>query len=210
MATKPRRATTRPARKRPTREEKARLTYQSLIEAAARVVGKYGYAATSIARVTEEAGVAHGTFYNYFDDRQALFDTLLPEVGLEMTNEIVAQIAGVEGALDREVARFTAYCRYLQDNPGFYRILYEAEVFAPKAHEAHIQRITAGYMRSLSRAMEAGDIAAMPPEELEAIVTVLLGARAYIAMRYIKAGTVPQPAIDAYTRLVAKGLFKAG
>lgn len=200
-------AFTRSVRKRPTREEKARITYQSLIEAAARVVGKYGYAATSIARVTEEAGVAHGTFYNYFEDRQALFDTLLPEIGRDMTDDIVAQISGVTDALEREVARFTAYCRYLQRNPGFYRILYEAEVFAPKAHEAHVQRITEGYMRSLTRAMEAGDIATMPHEELEAVVTVLLGARAYIAMRYIKAGTVPQPALDAYTRLVSKGLF---
>ncbi|RAH98468.1 TetR/AcrR family transcriptional regulator [Acuticoccus sediminis] len=176
--------------------------------AAARVVGRYGYAATSIARVTEEAGVAHGTFYNYFEDRQALFDSLLPEVGRAMTDDIVAQIADASSGLEREVARFRAYCRYLQQNPGFYRILYEAEVFAPKAHEAHIQRITEGYVRSLSRAMEAGDIPEMPADELEAVVTVLLGARAYIAMRYIKSGTVPQAALDAYTRLVSKGLFE--
>ena len=52
-------------------------TRRRLIEAAGLVVGKYGYAGASIARITAKAGVAHGTFYLHFANQQALFDVLL-------------------------------------------------------------------------------------------------------------------------------------
>ena len=48
------------------------------------MVGKYGYAEASVARITEEAGVAQGTFYNHFENRQELLDQLLPKIGTDM------------------------------------------------------------------------------------------------------------------------------
>ncbi|WP_299104437.1 helix-turn-helix domain-containing protein [uncultured Bradyrhizobium sp.] len=32
-------------------------------------LGRYGYAEASVARITDEAGVAQGTFYNHFENR---------------------------------------------------------------------------------------------------------------------------------------------
>lgn len=190
-----------------TRGEKAQQTYRNLMDAAARIVGEMGYAATSIARVTEAAGVAHGTFYNYFKDRQGLFDVLLPYVGQNMTDQITADLPHVGNGIDREIARFRAYCAYLKSNPGFYRILYEAEVFAPIAHEAHIRRLSEGYHRALKRAMAAGDLRPMSDDELTAIAAILLGARAYVSMQHKDTGDVPESAVQAYASLVRHGLF---
>jgi len=199
----------RPARRtRPNREEKAQQTYRNLMHAAVAIVGESGYAATTIAKVAEAAGVAHGTFYNYFADREALFDVLLPFVGLQMTDRITADLTGVGQGLDREVARFRSYCTYLRENPGFYRVLYEAEVFAPKAHDEHIRRLSDGYVRSLKRAMAAGNLRTMSDDELDATVAILLGARAYVAMLYKTSGDIPDSAVEAYANLIRKGLFR--
>lgn len=195
--------------KKLSREEKAQLTLRNLLEAASTIVGKHGYAATTIANVTREAGVAHGTFYNYFEERQALFDVLLPYVGERMTDYITQSLVGVGGGLEREVARFRAYCSYLQENPGFYRVLYEAEVFAPKAFDAHIERLTDGYIRALHRAIAAGDFYGMGDEELRATAGILLGARAYVAMQFKDTGVIPETAITAYESLMKRGLFRA-
>ncbi len=191
-----------------TRGEKAQQTCRNLMDAAAKIVGELGYAATSIARVTEAAGVAHGTFYNYFRDRQGLFDVLLPYVGQQMTDRITADLTHAGNGIDREIARFRAYCDYLRANPGFYRILYEAEVFAPVAHEAHIRRLTDGYCRALKRAMDAGDLRPMSDEEMAVIAAVLLGARAYVAMQHKDTGEIPESAVQAYAGLVQHGLFR--
>src|SRR5436305_12989430 len=59
-------------------------TKRKIFDAATRIVGKYGYAEASVARITEEAGVAQGTFYNHFESREALLDRLLHKVGIDM------------------------------------------------------------------------------------------------------------------------------
>ncbi|WP_322867556.1 TetR/AcrR family transcriptional regulator [Aquicoccus sp. G2-2] len=178
------------------------------MEAAARIVGENGYAGTTIAKVTQSAGVAHGTFYNYFEDRQELFDVLLPYVGEQMTDRITADLADNPArGLDREVARFRSYCDYLRENPAFYRVLYEAEVFAPKAHKAHIRRLTEGYVRAMQRAMAAREIREMSDDALRTIAAILLGARAFVAMQYKDTGNIPDAAVDAYAALMRDGLF---
>jgi AcrR family transcriptional regulator len=66
------------------RVERNAWTKRKIFDAAAKVVGKYGYAEASVARITEEAGVAQGTFYNHFENRQELLDQLLPKIGTDM------------------------------------------------------------------------------------------------------------------------------
>ena len=75
---------------RMTREEKARDTYMRILEAAAQVVGDDGYADASVSKITRLAGVAQGTFYNYFESRQHVFDKLLPYMGRQMLDHIRA------------------------------------------------------------------------------------------------------------------------
>ena len=71
-----------PKRKpRRTREERSEQIRQNLIQAGARIVGRYGYEGASIARITAKAKVALGTFYRHFASRQQFFDQLLPAMG---------------------------------------------------------------------------------------------------------------------------------
>jgi hypothetical protein len=71
----------RQGKPRSTRAERAERVRDALFEAAAEVVGKYGYVGASISRITAKAKVAQGTFYNYFESRQHLLDQLLPVLG---------------------------------------------------------------------------------------------------------------------------------
>lgn len=197
----------RPVRKKLNREEKALVTYEKLISAAAQVIGELGYAATTIAKVTETAGVAQGTFYNYFEDRQQLFNKVLPQVGHQMTDEIATAVKDQPDGPNREVDRFRAYCGFLQRNRGFYRILYEAEVFAPIAHKEHMDYISNGYYRALKRSFSANQSAALTDEETKVVVAMLLGARAYVAMQFINESAVPEYAITAYAKLIETSIF---
>ena len=70
------------------RAERNAWTKRKIFDAATRIVGKYGYAEASVARITEEAGVAQGTFYNHFENRQELLDQLLPKIGMDMVQFI--------------------------------------------------------------------------------------------------------------------------
>ena len=84
------------------REERRDLTRKKLFDAAAEIVGRYGYAEASIQEITRRAGVAMGTFYNYFDSRQDLLDQLLPTIGEEMYAHIRTTLSGVTDEVARE------------------------------------------------------------------------------------------------------------
>jgi TetR/AcrR family transcriptional regulator, fatty acid metabolism regulator protein len=71
-------------------EEKRRL----LLEAAVRVFARKGYHASRVGDIAEEAGVAHGLIYHYFESKE----DVLRAVFRETWRELIATIRSVEQA----------------------------------------------------------------------------------------------------------------
>jgi AcrR family transcriptional regulator len=198
------------ARRKLTRAEKGEKIRHDLLLAAAKVVGKVGYSNAQVSRITALANVGQGTFYNHFESRQDLFDQLLPTLGVELLDFIRVRAADAPSALERERRSFTAFFEFLKESPEFYRILYEAEVFAPKAFAAHMEKIAEAYIRTLQRDVEKGGIVAMDPNALEVLAFTLMGARHYLCMRFARRNgrvvDLPEWVVETYMRLVAKGI----
>src|SRR6185312_14077800 len=94
------------------RVERNAWTKQKIFDAATKVVGKYGYAEASVARITEEAGVAQGTFYNHFESRQELLEQLLPKIGLDMVRFTHARTWTTHTAR-QDIERFFAFFDFI-------------------------------------------------------------------------------------------------
>ena len=54
-------------------QERARRTYESLVDAGAALFSERGFDATQTPDIAGEAGVSVGTFYRYFDDKLEIF-----------------------------------------------------------------------------------------------------------------------------------------
>jgi AcrR family transcriptional regulator len=194
------------------RVERNAWTKRRIFDAATKIVGKYGYAEASVARITEEACVAQGTFYNHFENRQELLDQLLPKIGTDMVGFIRAR-TGTADAARQEIERFGAFFDFIREVPEFLRILNEAEFFAPIGYQKHLDNISSAYVRILRRARYAGAVEGFSDEEFEAIVHMFMGARGYLSRRYSYGnGTVtavPDHVISAYEKLITRGLFRS-
>jgi AcrR family transcriptional regulator len=119
-------------RRKRTREEKSEHIREQLFRAAAEIVGEVGYAGASISLITQRAGVAQGTFYNYFEVRQELLDKLLPELGAKMRAYIrEVALQAPRNFAELEQCSFEAFFGFMKENPHFLRILNEAESYAP-------------------------------------------------------------------------------
>jgi AcrR family transcriptional regulator len=192
------------------RVERNAWTKRKIFDAAAKIVGKYGYAEASVARITEEAGVAQGTFYNHFENRQELLDQLLPKIGMDMV-AFIRKRTGTANAARQEIERFGAFFDFIREVPEFLRILNEAEFFAPIGYQKHLDNISTAYVRILRRARHAGAIDGFSDAEFEAIVHMFMGARSYLSRRYSYADgavtAVPDHVISAYEKLITRGLF---
>lgn len=201
----------RPA-KRPSRAERSAQIKDDLFQAAAAVVGEVGYSDAMVATITARAKVAQGTFYNHFDSRQDLFDQLLPSLGIELLDFIRERVAGVADALERERLSFIAFFEFLVRRPAFYRILYEAELFAPRGYQEHMSRIAAAYVRTFERDVERGQLTLEKRCELEAVAYTLMGARHYLCMRFARQDgrmvELPGWVVETYMGLVTTGVFR--
>lgn len=199
----------RTARK-PRKVEKSEITQQAIFDSAVKVVGAIGYDEASVARITERAGIAQGTFYYHYESRQHLFDQLLPRLGDELIRRVRTARIGGKTFLDREERGFRAFFDYLIEMPEFHRILSEAEVFSPTGYRNHIRNMIDGYVRSLKRAVAAGEIIPLNDRELEVAADLLLAARHYLAMRFVHWGErghrLPDWVVRAYMRLITGGL----
>ncbi|MBM3559787.1 MAG: helix-turn-helix transcriptional regulator, partial [Alphaproteobacteria bacterium] len=98
---------------RQTRAEKSAATRRALIRAATEIVGEFGYAGASVARITARARVAQGTFYNYFRSRQNLLDSLLPGLGRDLLDHVRDEVAGSAGVVDMEARGLRAFFDFL-------------------------------------------------------------------------------------------------
>lgn len=193
-----------------TRAERSEAARDSLFQAAAEVVGEYGYIEASISRITQRANLAQGTFYNYFESRQGIFDELLPVLGTKMLIHLQQQVSGSKTFLEKEERSFRALFSFLKRVPHFMRILNEAAIFAPRAHELHIRNVSSSYLRFLQKARENREIIDLTDDELEALICMLLAAREHLAKKYMPlndSNPVPEEAIGVYMKIVSNGII---
>lgn len=204
----------RSRRDRPTRAERVANTRAALLDAAARVVGRVGYSGAVITAITSEASIGLGTFYNYFDSRQDLFDELLPAISERMLDFIKERSAGAAGEQEREELSFRAFFEFLAQHPEFFRVMYEAEVFAPEAYQRHTEMVLNGFMRIIGKARREGEIAGYDDSQVEAIALILMGARHYLCLRYGRQNgwkdKLPDEVVEAYMKLLRGGLYGGG
>lgn len=198
-----------------TRAENAALTRTRLFEAAIEIVGEYGYAGTTIARITERAKVAQGTFYNYFESRQDLLEQLLPAISARLLDHITDRMQGVgPDPVERERCRIIAFFEFMEQTPHLFKILHEGEVQAPSGFRRHAELQLESYRKALLADQRSGQLRFETEEEIEAVAEVLMGARAWLSARYCvnDAGDIVQPPahiVDMYMKFVTGGLFRS-
>lgn len=66
------------------REQRMAETRKKLIEVARRAFAEYGYADTSMDKLTAEAGLTRGALYHHFGDKKGLFAAVVDQIDSEM------------------------------------------------------------------------------------------------------------------------------
>lgn len=84
-------------------------TRDALLDAGVAVADAYGLAGLSVNRVVAEAGVAKGTFYVHFEDRDAFVDALHERFHARVQEAVEAASAGVPPGAERIVRGAEAY-----------------------------------------------------------------------------------------------------
>ncbi|HBB55995.1 MAG TPA: TetR family transcriptional regulator [Hyphomonadaceae bacterium] len=160
---------------------RGRMTRQKLLDAAENEFGERGFHAAAINRITENAGVAMGTFYVHFPSKEAIFRALVAHLGHQVRRSIAMRVAGAANRLEAERRGLQAYIEFTRTHRNIYRIVNEAEFIAPDAYRAHYESFVSGYVTGLREAERKGEIAIGEPEPR---AWALIGASVFLGMRY--------------------------
>ena len=195
-----------PADKIP-RTERGRRTLRKLLEAAAREFGDRGYHEAAITGITARAGVALGTFYTYFESKEAVFRALVRDMSQATRAHVAEAVRGAPDRLAAERIGLSAFIAFVRKHPELYRIIEEAQFVAEDVYREHYRSFVDGYRRNLAAAAERGQIAS-GPDELRA--WALIGMSVFLGMRYgiWNRDMEPERVADLAIDLVSEGLRK--
>ncbi len=105
------------------RERSREETRRNLIDAGLRLFACAGYDSASVKQIAQEAGVAQGLLYHYFESKekllQAIFQTCMEDVRLSF-----AASAGAADSTDGMERLIRASFRIVQENQEFWRLSY--------------------------------------------------------------------------------------
>src|ERR1700744_5253117 len=93
--------------------ERGRRTRQALIAFARRVFERDGFINARITDIAEEAETAHGTFYTYFDSKEAALQAVILQLEAELLGSGAARYTGSRDDRDPVAALREANRRYL-------------------------------------------------------------------------------------------------
>src|SRR5207302_7795262 len=70
------------------RTARGERTLRKILDAARDEFGERGFSDSSIVGITQRAGVALGTFYTYFDSKEALFQALVRDMSAQVRDNV--------------------------------------------------------------------------------------------------------------------------
>ena len=198
----------RKGRKRaPLRTRLRVATAGAILDAAEAVFARDGVQRSRMGDIAREAGVAVGTIYNHFADRNALVQALLDARRKALYARIDAALADPTQAFEaRFSAMLSALFAHFDEHSGLFIVHMEAEVMQRGRGRGGIQTLLQRMAALVQEGVAAG---ALREQDAELYPTLLLGMLRALFVQHIYGVGAPSPA-DGAERMARIFLAGAG
>lgn len=163
------------------RTDRGRRTLRAILDAAAIEFGTRGFHDTSIVAITTRAGVALGSFYTYFDTKDAVFRALVQDMSGEVGRVGAEAARDKAGTLAGEAAVTASFIAFAREHKELYRIIDEAEFVDPASYRAHYEAAATRIEARLRAGSASGELRD-GIGETEA--WALMGMNVFLGLRY--------------------------
>ncbi len=159
-----------------------------ILDRALEVFAVQGYYRTSVSDLVKAAGVARGTFYLYFDGKEAIFLELLEQLLVEFRGSITGADARPDAApLDQQLARIVAnILNILQSNRPLTRIIFREAVGLDEAVEERLREFYDELFSYIAATLQLGQAMSYTRAiDTEVVATCILGSMRGVVQRYV-------------------------
>jgi AcrR family transcriptional regulator len=163
------------------RTERGRQTMRKLLDAAAIEFGERGFHEASISGITRRAGTALGSFYTYFDSKDAIFTALVRDMSSAVARHAAAAITPEADTLGRERQALAAFLGFARQHKEIYRIIDEAEFADPASYRNHYETTAKRIAARLDAGVLAGDLI---PGDNDVRAWAIMGMNVFLGLRF--------------------------
>lgn len=190
------------------REQKMAETRKKLIEVARRAFAEYGYADTSMDKLTAEAGLTRGALYHHFGDKRGLFAAVVDQIDSQMAEYAQQHREQPDDLWEGLLLEGQTYIQNAL-NPEFQRIVLRdgPAVLGDPAHWPSQNRCLQSTRECVEQLLAAERIKIVDPEA----AAVLLNGAAMNAALWVASSEYPEQvlpeALNAF-QIFASGFLK--
>jgi AcrR family transcriptional regulator len=190
------------------RTARGERTLRKILDAAREEFGEHGFSDSSIVGITQRAGVALGTFYTYFDSKEALFQALVRDLSAQVRDTVAPAFREATDALDGAQRGLELFLEFIRDHRDIYRIIDEAEFVDPTAYREHYETTATRIAARYADARDKGELAPdLTNEDLEILAWASMGANVFLGLRFFVWESADAKRVASIAnRLLRKGL----
>ena len=163
------------------RTARGRETLERLLDAAAGEFAERGFHEASISGITRRASMALGSFYTYFDSKDAIFAALVRHMSASVARAAAANVTPGSNGVKRESQAFSGFLGFAREHKELYRIIEEAEFADPQAYRDHYMGTAARIAARLDESVAAGSIT-LGDNEVRA--WAIMGMNVFLGLRF--------------------------
>ena len=163
------------------RTARGQATLRRLLDAAAKEFGDRGFHDASISGITRRAGTALGSFYTYFDSKDAIFAAVVRDMSEAVAQAAAAAITPGSTGTVREREALHAFLVFAREHKEIYRIIDEAEFADPASYRAHYEGTAHRIAARFDESVAAGT---MTPGDNEVRAWALMGMNVFLGLRF--------------------------
>ena len=187
------------------REANKAANRAAILDAARSVFTEVGYGAATVRDIVRPTGLATGTFYNYFPDKESVFAELVAGIVEEARGRVRAARQEASDPVSFIADAFHAYFSYVSEEPATAAFLRRnvgtiRMYFGDEAMGAGVAEL----QEDLDSAVERG---LLPPHETRLMAPMMFGAGLEIGFRILDDPTIGADEAVAFLREVYLGAY---
>ena len=165
------------------RQARAERTRSALLRGAREVFEERGFLDAKISEICDRAGVAYGSFYTHFADKDAIFAELIDEMLRGLLAVMRAEPLHGDGPAARIARANRAYLRAYRDNARLMAVFEQVATFSPAMRETYLRAWGVFYDRQ-EHAIRGWQEAGLVPADIDArtaavALATMIGRTAY-------------------------------
>lgn len=187
------------------RTSRGRQTMEHLLHGAEQVFRERGFEGGSVSAICRYVGIAQGTFYLYFANKEEVYVRLVEQLEHHLISCLTQAISQASDPLARLQSAYDVLLDSITENLGLFQVFREAEFVRQDVPMRFYAAVSAVLVEVIESGIRGGSLRDI---DAEVVAYGLLGAVLFLSLRYAVWGTgeIPQGVRQAGADLLLHGM----